>query len=189
LRIDPREERFAGTTSIDLTVSDAASGIWLHGKDLEVSEVYVVDRELNRINASHEQHLDSGVALVSLESPVASGEATLNLVYTAAFNTSTNALFKVLRGEDAYAATQFEPIAARQVFPGFDDPGFKVPFDLSLVTQADDRRLCAAYLRDDATDADLPARVCSRALRRRGLRHDPAQFDTRSRRTAARHRR
>jgi alanyl aminopeptidase len=138
LRIDPREERFAGTTSIDLTVSDAASGIWLHGKDLEVSEVYVVDRELNRINASYEQHLDSGVALVSLESPVASGEATLNLVYTAAFNTSTNALFKVLRGEDAYAATQFEPIAARQVFPGFDDPGFKVPFDLSLVTQADD---------------------------------------------------
>jgi len=138
LRIDPREERFAGTTSIDLTLSEAASGIWLHGKDLDVTEVYLVDADGNRVDASYEQHLDSGVALVSLAQPVAAGDATLHFTYTAAFNTSTNALFKILRGEDAYAATQFEPIAARQVFPGFDEPSFKVAFDLSLVTQADD---------------------------------------------------
>ena len=138
LRIDPREDRFAGTTSIDVNLSDAMSGIWLHGKDLEVSEVYLVDGNSNRIEASYEQRDDTGVALVSLAQPVTAGEATLNFTYTADFNTSTNALFKVLRGADAYAATQFQPIAARQVFPGFDEPSFKVPFDLSLVTTADD---------------------------------------------------
>ena len=138
LRIDPREERFSGSTSIDVTLTEAVSSIWLHGKDLDVSEVYLVDADSNRVDASYEQHDDSGVALVSLAQPVAAGEATLHFTYTAAFNTSTNALFKVLRGEDAYAATQFEPIAARQVFPGFDEPSFKVTFDLSMVTRADD---------------------------------------------------
>jgi len=138
LRIDPREQRFSGTTSIDLKVNEVASGIWLHGKDLDVSDVYLLDGESHRIDARYEQRLDAGVALVSLESPVAPGKATLNFEYTAAFNTSANALFKVLRDGDAYAVTQLEPIAARQVFPGFDEPGFKVPFDVSLVTPADD---------------------------------------------------
>jgi alanyl aminopeptidase len=138
LRVDPREERFAGTTSIDLTLNKATSGIWLHGKDLDVTEVYLLDSESNRIEASYEQHLDSGVALVSFAQPAAAGDATLNFTYTAAFNTSTNALFQVLRGDDAYAATQFQAIAARQVFPGFDEPSFKVTFDLSLVTRAED---------------------------------------------------
>lgn len=138
LRIDPREERFAGTTSIDLKFNEGTSGVWLHGKDLDVREVYLTDADANRIDATYEQHLDSGVALVSLAQPVAAGEATLHFTYTAAFNSSTNALFSVLRGGDAYAATQFEPIAARQVFPGFDEPSFKVTFDLSMVTQAND---------------------------------------------------
>jgi cytosol alanyl aminopeptidase len=138
LRIDPREERFAGTTSIDLKLNEGTGGFWLHGKDLDVAAVYLTDADANRIDATYEQHLESGVSLVSLAQPVAAGEATLHFTYTAAFNTSANALFSVLRGGDAYAATQFEPIAARQVFPGFDEPSFKVTFDLSILTQADD---------------------------------------------------
>jgi alanyl aminopeptidase len=138
LRIDPRWGEFSGNTSIDLNLNETVSGIWLHGKDLEVSEVYLVDGNANRIEATYEQHDDTGVALVSLASPAMAGEATLNFTYTAGFNASTNALFKVLRGDEAYAATQFQPIAARKVFPGFDEPSFKVTFDLSLVTAADD---------------------------------------------------
>lgn len=138
LRVDPREERFAGTTSIDISVTESTSGIWLHGKNLQVTDVYLIDGDSNRIDASYEQRHDSGVSLVSLAESVAPGKATLHFTYTAPFNTSTNALFKVLRNGDAYAATQFQPIAARQVFPGFDEPGFKVTFDLALVTQASD---------------------------------------------------
>jgi len=45
-------------------------------------------------------------------------------------------LFKVLRGGEAYAVTQFQPIAARQVFPGFDEPVFKVPFSIVVESPA-----------------------------------------------------
>ena len=138
LRIDPTQERFAGEVSIDVTVDKPLDAIWLHGKLLEVSEVYVTDGESNRIDASYEERDESGVALLTLDRTVGAGPATLHFTYDAPFNTKTNGLFQVVRGEDHYAASQMEAIAARLVFPGFDDPGFKVPFDLSIIARADD---------------------------------------------------
>jgi alanyl aminopeptidase len=138
LTINPRLDRFSGKTSIDISLAAATDRIWLHGNKLDVSEAYLTDADGNRVEATYEQVLGSGVALVTLAEPVDAGTATLHFAYEAPFNTGTNALFKVVRGDDFYAATQFEAIAARDVFPGFDDPGFKVTFDLSLVTIAGD---------------------------------------------------
>jgi len=138
LRIDPSQDTFSGTVEIDITVNEPGERIWVHGKDLDVAEVYLLDSQAQRIDASYEQQLDSGVALVSLARPVEAGSATLHFTYSAAFNTNTNALFKVDRDGYSYAVTQFEPIAARLVFPGFDEPGFKVPFDLTVVARAAD---------------------------------------------------
>jgi alanyl aminopeptidase len=138
LRIDPRQENFSGVTEIDVTFKEPRDQVWLHGKNLQVTEAWLSNAEGDRIEAGYEEKLESGVALLTLAETVGAGGATLHFRYSAPFNTSTNAMFKVVRGEDSYAATQFEPIAARQVFPGFDDPGFKVPFDLALVTLAGD---------------------------------------------------
>ena len=138
LRIDPSQESFSGEVTIDISLNEPRDTIWLHGKNLDISEVYLTDSHSNRVDASYEERLESGVSLLSLERMVDTGPATLHFTYSAPFDTSVNALFKIVRGEDFYAATQLEPIAARQVFPGFDEPGFKVPFDLTVVTRADD---------------------------------------------------
>ena len=137
LRIDPREQRFSGRTGIDITIDSPTDAIWLHGNGLDVTEVGLTDSNGNTVGASYSQELDSGVALVTLAEPVV-GSATLDFTYSAPFNTGANALFRIERGDDRYAATQFEATAAREVFPGFDDPGFKVTFDLTLVTRSED---------------------------------------------------
>ncbi len=137
LRIDPTQESFSGKVSIDAKISDPLDSIWMHGKDLEVDEIFLTDTDGNRVAARYEQRHDSGVSLVSLEQTVDAGTVTIDIRFRRPFETGTNGLFRVLRGEDAYVATQMEPIAARKVFPGFDEPAFKVPFDLVLVTRAD----------------------------------------------------
>jgi len=138
LRVDPGQDDFSGVTEIDVTLSEPRDQLWLHGKGLQVSDAWLMDASGNRIEASYEQKLESGVALVSLASVVGAGDATLHFEYTAPFNLTTEALFKAVRDGKSYAVTQFQPISARQVFPGFDEPGFKVPFDISLVTRAGD---------------------------------------------------
>jgi alanyl aminopeptidase len=138
LRIDPTQDIFSGVVSIDVFFNEAVESIWLHGENLDVSEAFLIVDGATRIDATYEQHLDSGVAQVTFSQPVAKGPATLHFIYTAPFNTSVNALFKITRGEESYVASQFEPTGARQLLPGFDDPDFKVPFDLTIITRADD---------------------------------------------------
>lgn len=137
LSIDPTQENFSGRVEIDIAISSPVEHIWLHGDGFDISDIGLLHADGTEIGASYEQKHDSGVALVSLEQPVAGGEAKLSIAFERSFAKDTGGLFKVVRGEDAYAATQFEAISARKAFPGFDEPVFKVPFELSLVTRAD----------------------------------------------------
>ena len=138
LAIDPSMDRFTGEAIIDIRLNEPRDAIWLHGKNLEVSEVFLTDKDAKRIDATYAERLDSGVAQLSFARAAPAGPARLHFKYSAPFNTSANALYKVESGGLPYAVTQFQPIAARQVFPGFDEPGFKVPFELSVIARKGD---------------------------------------------------
>jgi alanyl aminopeptidase len=138
LRVDPSQDDFTGVTEIEISLTEPRDQIWLHGNGLQIAESWLVNAQGERIEASYEETLESGVALLTLARPVDAGPATLHFKYSAPFNTTTQALFKTERDDKFYATTQFEAISAREVFPGFDDPGFKTPFDVSLVTRVED---------------------------------------------------
>ena len=71
LSIDPSKDTFSGKVVIDITLKEAQDAIWLHGKNLKVSEVYLTDADSNRIDATYEERQESGVALVTLpETPL-----------------------------------------------------------------------------------------------------------------------
>ena len=142
MMIDPQAESMSGTVAIDVTVNDASDRIWLHAKEMTVSAAQIdykdgTQAELS-FNAIPLEDAPSGIAYLSSDKNLPAGDATITVNYTTPYNQNLNSAYQVRRGEDAYIVTQFEPLGAREAFPSFDEPKFKVPFTLSITSPSDE---------------------------------------------------
>ena len=133
LSVDPNKERFSGKVEIDAMLKRNTSFIDLHGRDLNMaSAVAVVNGQ--RYPARWFELDPSGVARLTFERTLPAGPVTLLFDYDAPFQNGPAGMFRVKVGDDWYSWTQFQSIDARAAFPGFDEPGFKVPFTVTLRT-------------------------------------------------------
>lgn len=78
----------------------------------------------------------SGIASLNFDTEVGPGKVVLIIPYSKPYNTALNSAYKVERKSgnrtDSYIVTQFEAIGAREAFPSFDEPRFKVAFDVTI---------------------------------------------------------
>lgn len=137
LDVDPQQQAFTGVVRIDVDIPAKTSWIVLHGRDLTVRNARAVMDHAEPLNAQVTTRVAAGGTLpeelvLGFPRPV-SGRATLVLEYSAAFQPDLAGLYRVNEDQSWYAFTQFEATDARRAFPCFDEPAFKVPFDVSVV--------------------------------------------------------
>jgi cytosol alanyl aminopeptidase len=131
LDLDPNQEGFTGSVQIKLMLDQEQDHIWLHGKDLSVRNVQASTLD-GDVLGSYAQLDDSGVAKLSFPALLPKGELLLRMQFSGRYSLRLDGLYKVMDGGLPYLFTQFESVFARQMFPGFDEPGFKTPFDMKL---------------------------------------------------------
>jgi aminopeptidase N len=135
LTVRPEQARFSGHVEIDVTLKARTGSLYLHGRDLDMSSAIArVGGVATR--ATYTQVDPLGVARLDFATPLPAGKATLVFDYDAAFGDGPAGLYHIKVGDRWYAWTQFESIDARAAYPGFDQPGYKTPFTVSLTTTA-----------------------------------------------------
>ncbi len=131
LTVSPEQESFNGVVDIALELSESTRQLWLHGEGLTVKEATLTAGGQSQ-PARTVTEGDSFLGFL-LERPVGPGSATLRVVYQGTASAKeTTGLFRQKDGDTWYAITQFQPDDARRAVPCFDEPGFKVPWQLTL---------------------------------------------------------
>jgi len=131
LDLDPREPQFSGSVEIDIEMKTAATGLWLHGDDLDVTSVTATAGG-ETVEASWTEVLESGVVWVGFPKRLDARRVTLAIEYAAPFNPGLAGLFKVESQGKVYALAKSESIEARRFLPGFDEPGLKAVFEMAI---------------------------------------------------------
>ncbi|QKX16957.1 M1 family metallopeptidase [Microbulbifer sp. YPW1] len=133
LNLDPRQDQFGGQVEIDIEIDEATDHIWMHGNNIDVTDIKaLVPGKEAPVSAHYRQMLESGVVRVDFAGGVPAGKITLRIQYQAPFDKNLAGLFKVEEKGEAYALAKSESIQARRFLPGFDEPGLKATYDISL---------------------------------------------------------
>ena len=135
LQILPEQKEFSGTTEIKIDLLQETDMLWMHGQGLTVQDAFLVTADGRKLKVRYTQASKEGVARIDLPEKIAPQKVTLHLTYTALFDTKLEALYRIEESGNSYAFTQFEAISARKCFPGFDEPRFKTPFDITLTVR------------------------------------------------------
>ena len=134
LTLDPASEDFTGTIAIDLELAEPTSVVWLNQEEITISSAtFTVGG--SQIAAKPVSPIKDFVAIVPA-SPVPAGKARLAIAYAGKLHKDDGTgIYPVKEGDHWYAFTQFEALDAREAFPCFDEPSFKVPWKLTIRTK------------------------------------------------------
>lgn len=129
--VDPAQPTFRGVIDIELTLARATTLLWLNGTELTIDKAsFTAGGKTVPARA-----LPGGRDFVgfAVDNPLPAGAARLHVEYRGNVSRRDDeGLFAQREGERWYAITQFESIFARRVFPCFDEPAIKVPWQLTL---------------------------------------------------------
>jgi alanyl aminopeptidase len=138
LTVDPRQSSFSGVENLELSLSEAHSVLWLNANELKVARAEA--RVGERTVAARVIETPKDFVGFAFAEPLPAGAATLHVEWTGILSTrNSNGASKQQDSGDWYVFSKFEPIAARRVFPSFDEPSYKIPWKVSLRVPSRDR--------------------------------------------------
>jgi alanyl aminopeptidase len=131
LTLDPASEDFKGKITTELDIAQASPVLWLNADEITVDEA-TVNANGTLLVAKAITPKKGYLGLV-FDRPLPVGKATMSISYRGkAHKNDGDGIYRAEETGDWYLFTQFENTDARQAFPCFDEPSFKIPWHVTI---------------------------------------------------------
>jgi len=139
LELDPRQPEYTGSVDIVLDVRKPVRSFRFHAEALDLLELTLTrpGSSSKPIRLEAKTSTDGQVEAVA-ESEIPKGRQTLHIDFRNNFDTQANGLYRLQVQGTWYAFTQFEAVEAREAFPCWDEPAFKIPYRVTLTVPVAD---------------------------------------------------
>ncbi|MBV9771111.1 MAG: M1 family metallopeptidase, partial [Bryobacterales bacterium] len=137
LTIVPDRDTFRGSVDINVEIRTSTEIIWLNAIGLDIQTAGFSPDLGAPLTATT---VPSGGQFVGFAfNRMISGKGVLHVTYEGKISRNSSAgVFQLKENREWYVYSQFEPTDARRAFPCFDEPSFKVPWQLTLHVPKDD---------------------------------------------------
>ncbi len=132
LKLDPALAEYSGSVSIQFDIKKATSTFSFNSEGLTLGKMKLKGPDGYVGFSMTVNEVDTSVIDVTTDEEVQPGSYTLNIEFTNDFNTQATSLYKLKVDENSYSFTQFESNDAREAFPCWDEPIFKIPYQMTL---------------------------------------------------------
>lgn len=130
LKLDANQPDYTGSTVVQLQVEQPTSQFQFHAENLQITKLTLSDEQ--QAHAVSFEPADSMVMTVTCENELPVGEYTLTIEFADDFNTNAVSLYRAEAEGRYYLYTQMEANEAREAFPCWDEPCFKIPYQLTI---------------------------------------------------------
>jgi alanyl aminopeptidase len=139
LDLDPRTPDYTGSVEIVVDVKKPVRSFRFHAEAIDLLQVTLGRQgsSAKPIRLAASPVADGQVEVVA-DGAIANGRHTLRIDFHNDFDRQAKGLYRLQVGGTWYAFTQFEAIEAREAFPCWDEPGFKIPYRLTLTVPVAD---------------------------------------------------
>ena len=137
LTLDPKKTTYTGKVSVKLTAHAAAQELRFHARALTIDRA-TLRGPRGEIRVTAIEKIAPDQVRLRLAHALEPGAHHLELAFHNAYNTKSISLYRVVTGGDSYLFTQFEDTEAREAFPCWDEPEFKIPWNMTFVVPASD---------------------------------------------------
>jgi cytosol alanyl aminopeptidase len=152
LSIVPDRDTFRGSVDITVDIRTPAEVIWLNSTGLQIQEAVFRPESGAALPAKTVPGGDQFLGF-AFERPI-SGKGVLHVAYQGKISRSSNAgIFQLEEDRRWYVYSQFEPTDARRAFPCFDEPNFKVPWQITLHVPQDDLALSNTPVQSESSES------------------------------------
>jgi alanyl aminopeptidase len=141
LELDPRQPDYKGSVAIVVDVKRPVRSFRFHAESIDLGEITLTrpgsSSKPIRLTPTTELSVEGQVEVTAARE-IPKGRALLRIDFRNDFDTRANGLYRLKVAGAWYAFTQFEAIDAREAFPCWDEPAFKIPYQMTVTVPSAD---------------------------------------------------